>query len=108
MYNYDLSTLSPISTNTDFSDLVTPCPSPSAVRSGNTHREVNLRLTQALNYMHAGGACDSPGTFDDRVELIDQVLVHGLPRQLLDFDAELYSRVQSTVEDIRYKVNANN
>lgn len=64
-----------------------------------TEEQVNIRLTQAINYLHQKGGDDSPNTFIDRVNQIDDALVHELPRRFIDFDPRLYHRVQDMVRN---------
>jgi hypothetical protein len=57
------------------------------------------RLTQALTYLQEEGGDDSPATFIDRVNRIDDALLQELAHQGDSFDHKLYRRVRATVLD---------
>jgi hypothetical protein len=60
----------------------------------------NRRLTQAVNYLQQEGGDDSPSTFIDRVNRINETLLNQLPQQGQTFDAKLYRQVRVLVMDI--------
>jgi hypothetical protein len=61
----------------------------------------NRRLTQALNYLNEEGGVDSPATFIDRVNRIDDALLQQLPQQGVAFDDKLFRRVRTMVLDVQ-------
>ena len=61
----------------------------------------NRRLTQAINYLNEEGGDDSPATFIDRVNRIDDALLQQLPQQGRAFDQRLYRQVRAAVLDIQ-------
>ena len=67
-----------------------------------TQRELNdHRLIQAINYLSEEGGDDSPATFIDRVDRIDEALIQQLPQQGRDFDTKLYRRARAMVRDVQ-------
>jgi hypothetical protein len=59
-----------------------------------TQREANdRRLAQAINYLVKEGGSDSPATFMDRVDRIDNSLLLPLNQQGHNFDIKLFNRV---------------
>jgi hypothetical protein len=67
-----------------------------------TQRELNdYRLTQAINYLTEEGGDDSPATFIDRVDRIDEALLQQLPQQGRDFDTQLYRRARAMVRGVQ-------
>jgi hypothetical protein len=69
-----------------------------------TQRELNdHRLTQAINYLAEEGGDDSPATFIDRVDRIDDALLQQLPQQGRDFDTELYRRARTMVREVQHE-----
>lgn len=63
-----------------------------------TPRETNdHRLAQAINYLDEEGGHDSPATFMDRVDRIDNSLLLPLSQQELNFDIDLFNRVRNMV-----------
>jgi hypothetical protein len=67
-----------------------------------TQRELNdHRLTQAISYLAEEGGDDSPATFIDRVDRIDEALIQQLPQQGRDFDTTLYRRARAMVRDVQ-------
>jgi hypothetical protein len=59
----------------------------------------NRRLTQAINYLQQDGGDDSPRTFMDRVNRINETLLRQLPQHGEAFDRNLYRRVRVLVLD---------
>jgi hypothetical protein len=68
----------------------------SAEREAN-----NRRLTQAINYLQQDGGDDSPRTFMDRVNRINETLLKHLPQQGQTFDQNLYRRARVLVMDAK-------
>ncbi|CAG5178069.1 uncharacterized protein ALTATR162_LOCUS8519 [Alternaria atra] len=63
-----------------------------------TPRETNdHRLAQAINYLDEEGGHDSPATFMDQVDRIDNSLLLPLSQQGLNFDIDLFNRVRNMV-----------
>ncbi|KAB2108098.1 hypothetical protein AG0111_0g3911 [Alternaria gaisen] len=63
-----------------------------------TRRETNdRRLAQAINYLVEEGGSDSPATFMDRVDRIDNSLLLPLNQQGRNFDMKLFNRVLDMV-----------
>jgi hypothetical protein len=68
---------------------------------GPAEKEANNRkLTQAIDYLQQEGGDDSPSTFIDRVNRINETLLNQLPRQGQTFDQKLYRRVRVMVMDV--------
>ncbi|KAL1796887.1 hypothetical protein ACET3X_005427 [Alternaria dauci] len=61
-------------------------------REANDHR-----LAQAINYLAQEGGSDSPATFMDRVDRIDNSLLLPLTQQGRNFDVKLFNRVLDMV-----------
>jgi hypothetical protein len=68
----------------------------SAKREAN-----NRRLTQAINYLQQDGGDDSPRTFMDRVNRINETLLKHIPQQGPMFDRNLYRRARVLVMDAK-------
>ncbi|KAF1838843.1 hypothetical protein BDW02DRAFT_585649 [Decorospora gaudefroyi] len=69
-----------------------------------TQRQINdRRLVQAINYLAEDGGDDSPGTFINRVNRIDDALLKQLPQQGRDFDARLYRRARAMVREVKHE-----
>jgi hypothetical protein len=70
----------------------------SATDEEPTQREMNdRRLAQAINYLEDEGGDDSPATFMDRVDRIDDALLLPLFQQGRNFNVNLWNRVQAMV-----------
>jgi hypothetical protein len=61
----------------------------------------NRKLTQATNYLQQEGGDDSPSTFIDRVNRINETLLNQLPQQGQTFDQKLYRRVRVMIMDVK-------
>jgi hypothetical protein len=59
------------------------------------------RLAQAVSYLQQEGGKDSPATFMERVNRIDETLLNSLPHQGLMFDPKLYRHVRALVIGVR-------
>jgi hypothetical protein len=69
-----------------------------------TQRELNdHRLTQSIDYLAEERGDDSPATFIDRVDRIDEALLQQLPQQGRDFDTELYRRARTMVREVQHE-----
>ena len=68
----------------------------------------DLRLAQAVNYLQQEGGDDSPATFINRVNRIDDALLQLLPQQGRNYDQELYREVHGMVRNIQreYRIAA--
>jgi hypothetical protein len=65
-----------------------------------TQREANdRRLAQAISYLVKEGGSDSPATFMDRVDRIDNSLLLPLTQQGRNFDIKLFNRVLDMVSE---------
>ena len=65
-----------------------------------TQREANdRRLAQAISYLVKEGGSDSPATFMDRVDRIDNSLLLPLTQQGRNFDIRLFNRVLDIVSE---------
>lgn len=60
----------------------------------------NRRLTQAINYLQQEGGDDSPTTFIDRINRINETLLGRLAQQGRKFDPMLYRQVRALVIDV--------
>ncbi|PSN63139.1 hypothetical protein BS50DRAFT_104940 [Corynespora cassiicola Philippines] len=59
------------------------------------------RLHQAINYLHAEGGSDPAPLFVDRVQKIDDAIIHEYPELGLDYNPRLYARLQSMVDEVQ-------
>jgi hypothetical protein len=72
----------------------------SSSKEEPTQRETNdRRLAQAVNYLIKEGGSDSPDTFMDRVDRIDNSLLLPLTQQGRSFDIKLFNRVLDMVSE---------
>ncbi|KAL5118396.1 hypothetical protein ACEQ8H_003746 [Pleosporales sp. CAS-2024a] len=68
----------------------------------STRKQDNNRLlAQAVEYLEEEGGDDSLATYMERVDSIDEMLVHQLPRHGLVCDPQLYRRVGALVAGVR-------
>ncbi|KAI2477592.1 DUF390 domain containing protein [Pyrenophora tritici-repentis] len=69
-----------------------------------TQRQLNdRRLAQAINYIAEEGGDDSPGTFINRVDAIDEALLQRLSQQGRKYDPALYRRAQALVQEVQHE-----
>jgi len=57
------------------------------------------RLAQAINYIASEGGDDSPGTFINRIDAIDEALIQPLSQRGHNYDAALYRRARAMVRE---------
>ncbi|CAE7206656.1 hypothetical protein P3342_011358 [Pyrenophora teres f. teres] len=68
-----------------------------------TQRQLNdRRLAQAINYIAEEGGNDSPETFINRVDAIDEALVQRLSQQGRNYDPALYRRARALVREVQH------